>query len=83
MKKNILLLALLFFASILTINAQKTVDIDGRLQPLLNEFFAQCKKYDIEYNTKLFQLDKIDIVSTLPLEEKATVLGKEQRNEAG
>ena len=83
MKKNILLLALLFFASILTINAQKTVDIDGRLQPLLNEFFAQCKKYDIEYNTKLFQLDKIDIVSTLPLEENATVLGKVQRNQAG
>lgn len=83
MKKNILLFALLFLASIFIMNAQKSVDIDGRLQPLLNEFFAQCKKYEIDYHTKLFQLEKIDIVNTLPLAENATVLGKVQRNAAG
>ena len=65
------------------IQAQNSVDIDGRLQPILTEFFEQCKKYDIDYHSKLFQLKNIDIVNNLPLEENNTVLGMVSRDEAG
>ncbi len=76
-----------FFVIILSVTsylqAQKSVDIDGRLQPILNDFFEECKKYGIEYHSKLFELKNIDIVTNLPLEEGNTVLGKVSRNEVG
>lgn len=68
-----------FFVS----NAQKSVDIDGRLQPILNNFFEECEKYDIDYHKKLFQLKNIDITHSLPLEEGNTVLGMVTRDAEG
>ena len=62
------------------LQAQDGVSIDGRLQPILNEFFDQCKKYDISYYEKLFQLQAVDIVQNLPLEEGNTVLGMVARD---
>ncbi len=81
MKKCIIIFMLVGTASFL--HSQKSVDIDGRLQPILTEFFEQCKKYNIDYNSKLFQLNNIDIVNNLPLEEKNTVLGMVSRDDSG
>ncbi len=64
-------------------NAQNSVAIDGRLQPILNDFFEECKKYDIDYHDKLFQLTNIDISNALPLEEDHTVLGMVTRDADG
>lgn len=78
--------SLFFFLAIFGITSvfsQKSVDIDGRLQPLLDEFLKVCETYDIDYHEKLFQLKKIDISNTLPLEEKNTVLGMVTRDAAG
>ncbi|WP_343487121.1 hypothetical protein [Allomuricauda sp. d1] len=63
--------------------SQQTVDIDGRLQPLLTEFFAECDKYGIEYHEKLFQLKNIDITNSLPLEEGNVVMGMVTRDANG
>ncbi|NND61909.1 MAG: hypothetical protein HKN48_01815, partial [Flavobacteriaceae bacterium] len=63
--------------------AQHEVQIDGRLQPLLNDFFKYCESYGIDYHEKLFQLKEIDIVNNLPLEEKNTVLGVVLRDDSG
>jgi len=71
------------FAYIISINAQDTVDIDGRLQPLLNDFFASCDTYDIEYHEKLFQLKSIDVSNELPTEEGNTVMGMVTRDANG
>ena len=65
------------------LQAQQSVDIDDRLQPILTEFFDQCKAYNIDYHSKLFQLNNIDIVSHLPLEENNTVLGMVSRDDSG
>tara|TARA_R110002050_G_scaffold48356_3_gene112458 strand:- start:7484 stop:7999 length:516 start_codon:yes stop_codon:yes gene_type:complete len=80
-KCPLILVFTIFFNTI--IFAQKSVDIDGRLQPLLTDFFAQCDKYGIAYNEKLFQLKTIDILNTLPLSENGSVLGKVVRNSDG
>ena len=64
-------------------HAQKSVDIDGRLQPLLTQFFAECDKYGIEYHAKLFQLKNIDVTNSLPLEEGNTVMGMVTRDANG
>ena len=77
----LLLFVFVTFAS--TIKAQNSVDIDGRLQPILNDFFEQCDKYGIEYHAKLFQLKNIDISKDLPLEEENTVLGMVTRDSNG
>lgn len=71
------------FLGLYVSNAQDTVDIDGRLQPILNDFFEECKKYNIDYHNKLFQLSTIDISNSLPLEENNTVLGMVTRNVDG
>ncbi|TMM58674.1 hypothetical protein FEE95_04390 [Maribacter algarum] len=71
------------FLGLSSANAQKSVDIDGRLQSILNEFFEECKKYNIDYHEKLFQLNNIDITSSLPLEEGNTVLGMVTRDAEG
>lgn len=81
MKKCIIVIMLVGTASFL--HSQKSVDIDGRLQPILTEFFEQCKKYNIDYHSKLFQLNNIDIVNNLPLEENNTVLGMVSRDDSG
>ena len=81
--KTIILSCCLFLFATIDFYAQETVDIDGRLQPLLNEFFGYCEKYDIEYHEKLFQLKNIDITSSLPLEEGNTVMGMVTRDANG
>ena len=63
--------------------SQQSVDIDGRLQPLLNAFFEECEKYGIEYHEKLFQLKNIDITDSLPLEEGSVVMGMVTRDVNG
>jgi len=83
MKTSIVFFLLAFFGLNFCINAQKSVDIDGRLQPLLNDFFEECKNYGIDYNEKLFQLKNIDISKDLPLEESNTVLGMVTRDANG
>jgi hypothetical protein len=80
---NKILLLLVFFQSSITIQAQQDVYIDGRIQPVLDSFFDYCKKYDIEYSEKLFQLESITIVDTLPLSKFNTVLGKVLRDDNG
>ncbi|WP_157366572.1 hypothetical protein [Aquimarina agarilytica] len=82
MMKKILIVLVLTFVKISSINAQD-VSIDGRLQPLLNEFFTVCKKYDITYYDKLFKLKTIDIVNTLTVSEEGSTLGMLKRNEEG
>ncbi len=77
------LLALLLTTSVAFSFAQESVKIDGRLQPLLNEFFDYCEKYGIAYHTKLFQLKSIDISNSLPLEEGSVVMGMVTRNNDG
>lgn len=83
MKKRILIFILGFSCMYPNLQAQQSVDIDDRLQPILTEFFDQCKAYNIDYHSKLFQLNNIDIVSHLPLEENNTVLGMVSRDDSG
>jgi len=73
---------MLLLASVLPASAQD-VSIDGRLQPLLDEFFEICKKYDIPYHDKLFKLQSIDIVNTLKVSEEGSTLGMLRRNTKG
>ena len=83
MQARAIALAVLFMSFLLPISAQEDVRVDGRLQPILDDFFEHCKKYDIPYHQKLFQLKNIDIVQDLPLSEENTVLGMVVRNESG
>lgn len=83
MKKRFVLFFFAMTVGTTFVHSQDGVAIDGRLQPILNEFFAQCKKYNIDYHSKLFQLKNIDIVNNLPLDERNTVLGMVSRDEAG
>lgn len=83
MKAMPLVFLLCFLATINFSFSQDSVDIDGRLQPLLDEFFEECEKHGIDYHDKLFQLKKIDISNTLPLEENNTVLGMVTRDDQG
>ena len=78
-----LVFLLYFLAGINVCHSQDSVEIDGRLQPLLNDFFDHCKAYNIDYHDKLFQLKTIDISNTLPLEENNTVLGMITRDADG
>lgn len=82
MRKVSLFFFLVIFG-LTTVISQKSVDIDGRLQPLLDEFLKVCETYDIDYHEKLFQLKKIDISNTLPLDENNTVLGMVTRDGYG
>ncbi|NJB36527.1 hypothetical protein [Croceivirga sp. JEA036] len=75
------LLALFLISTFTIAFAQDSVKIDGRLQPLLKEFFKHCEAYGIPYHTKLFQLKSIDISNTLPLEEGSVVMGMVKRND--
>ncbi|MDC8004659.1 hypothetical protein POV27_11410 [Aureisphaera galaxeae] len=79
MKVSPLLISLLLTLPLLSQNVQ----IDGRLQPLLNDFFTQCNQYQIEYHDKLFQLESIDVVNTLTVSEDGSTLGMLRRDENG
>lgn len=81
MKK--VLLIIVFFQFTTTLQAQGEVYVDGRLQSVLDNFFEYCKQYDIDYSEKLFQLESITIVDTLPLSKFNTVLGKVLRDDDG
>ena len=81
MKK--VLLIIVFFQFTTALQAQGEVYVDGRLQPVLDSFFEYCKQYDIDYSEKLFQLESITIVDTLPLSKFNTVLGKVLRDDDG
>ena len=83
MKTNPFIIVLCLLVGLNYCCAQDSVDIDGRLQPLLNDFFEHCKKYDIDYHDKLFQLKTIDISRDLPLAEENTVLGMITRDVDG
>lgn len=78
---RLLFIGLILFGTIAS--GQQDVKIDGRLQPILNDFFSYCNSYGIDYHDKLFQLKEIDIVNDLPLEEENTVLGVVLRNQDG
>lgn len=81
MKKTLFILV--FLLSSIAIQAQEGVHVDGRLQPILDSFFEYCKQYNIDYSEKLFQLESITIVDTLPLSKYNTVLGKVLRDDEG
>jgi hypothetical protein len=77
--KRLLLLGILV-SSFLSVSAQN-VTVDGRLQPLLTEFFELCKTYNIEYYDKLFKLESVDVVNTLTVSENGSTLGMLRRDE--
>ncbi len=83
MKKVLLIIVFFQFTTTLQAQAQTEVYVDGRLQPVLDSFFEYCKQYDIDYSEKLFQLESITIVDTLPLSKFNTVLGKVLRDDDG
>ncbi|MBX2829474.1 MAG: hypothetical protein KTR22_15020 [Flavobacteriaceae bacterium] len=80
MKLSPLLISLLFA---LPLFSQNNVQIDGRLQPLLNDFFEYCETYEIPYHSKLFELENIDVVNSLTLSEEGSTLGMLRRDAAG
>ena len=77
-----LLLSLLLLALAIPTNAQE-ISIDGRLKPLLDDFFSYCDAYQIDYYDKLFNLKKIAVVEDLKTSPSGSVLGMVQRNEEG
>lgn len=81
MRSIIILITFLQFT--ITSQAQDEVHVDSRLKPVLESFFEYCKKYDIDYSDKLYQLESITIVDTLPLSKFNTVLGKVLRDDEG
>jgi len=78
-----LLCTLLFVLCISNTVFSQEVSIDGRLKPILDEYFEECKRYGINFQEKLFKLEKISIVNDLPASEGSAILGKVRRNEAG
>lgn len=80
MKRGLIVLFLIFSYPI--INAQE-VSIDGRLKPLLDNFFEICDRYGIEYHEKFFKLKSIAIVEDLKTTPRGSVLGMVQRDELG
>lgn len=49
--------------------------IDGLIQPLLDDFISYCKKYNIDFHDKLFNLREIAVVDTLKVSSKGGTLG--------
>ncbi len=60
-----------------TSNVLKT---DGLIQPHLDEFLKQCKKYNIDFSEKLFNLKEIALVDTLKVSSSGGTLGMLVRN---
>lgn len=77
--KKVLVLGVLLLV-VFPVSAQN-VKVDGRLQPLLTEFFKLCKTYNIDYYDKLFRLKSIDVVNTLTVSENGSTLGMLRRDE--
>jgi hypothetical protein len=82
MKKPLILFCMFFLCSIFTTTSQE-VNIDGRLKPLLDDFFKLCKEYGIEYQEKFFALKEIDIVNDLYASENSATLGMLRRDNNG
>lgn len=80
MKKLMLLIVVMISSHTLT---SQNVQIDGRLQPLLTEFFELCKSYNIDTHDKLFKLKSIDVVNTLTVSENGSTLGMLSRDSQG
>lgn len=76
------LFCILFLLPLFQVYAQ-TVDIDGRLQSHLEDFFEICDAYGIEYHDKLFGLDRIDISQDLTVSPDGSTLGMLERNQQG
>lgn len=80
MKKPLLLSSILFLFFSFTISAQE-VKTDGRLQPLVVEFFEICDSYNIAYKDKLLKLQSIDLVDIIEVLEGVYTLGMLRRDE--
>ncbi|WP_452597464.1 hypothetical protein [Pontimicrobium sp. MEBiC01747] len=93
MKLTQLILCLLFTFTVSNINAQNsnyelpkrtptlnTLKTDGLIQPYLDDFLKECKKYNIKFTDKLFSLKEIAIVDTLQVSTKGGTLGMLVRN---
>ena len=76
-------LSFLIFVIAVWTSASQEVQVDGRLQPLLNEFLDICNKYEIDYHEKLLKLESIDIVNTLSATENGATLGMLRRDANG
>ncbi|MEN1785534.1 MAG: hypothetical protein AAGF77_10375 [Bacteroidota bacterium] len=81
MNRNHFLALLCVFA--LSTQAQKKVEVDGRLQPILQTFLSYCDRYGIDCHDKLFQLKRIAVTDTLPIAADNVVLGMVARNQEG
>lgn len=77
--KRLMIVCLCIFS--LVSGTAQNVQIDGRLQPYLKQFFAECKKYNIDYHDKLFKLKNIDVVDTLYVSSAGSTLGMLTRDE--
>ena len=88
MKWTRLIFGLLFLITVTNLNAQSssyelpkkaetsnTLKTDGLVQPYLDAFLKECKKYNIEFTEKLFSLQEIAIVDTLQVSNKGGTLG--------
>lgn len=80
MKKPLIILIILCLNFFWSASAQE-VNIDGRLKPYLDDFFAMCDAYNIEYHDKFFDLKKIAVVDTLKTSPNGSTLGMLQRDE--
>lgn len=78
--RDLLLIVGLFFCC--TLFAQD-LQVDSRLRPYLQDFIKSCKDYDIPYRDKLLRLERIAIVSSLPVSEQDATLGMLRRDENG
>lgn len=77
------ILPLLAFLLVTIFSFSQEVSIDGRLKPLLEDFFEQCDSYGIDYHEKLFKLKKIAVVEDLKTGPDGSILGMVQRDENG
>ncbi len=88
MKWTRLIFGLLFLITVNNLNAQhasyelpkrvetsNTLKTDGLVQPYLDAFLKECKKYNIEFSEKLFSLKEIAIVDTLQVSTRGGTLG--------
>jgi len=72
---------MLLLSCSITVTSQE-VNVDERLKPHLNSFFAICNTYNIEYNYKLNELKNITIVDTLASSSKTATLGMLERDKS-
>lgn len=68
-------------SEILKSNKHQGLKTDGIVQPYLNDFLEQCKKYNIDFHDKLFKLKEIAVVDSLQVNTKGGTLGLLVRDE--